>query len=186
MAASARLRARDCIRYAKGVAMIELALLLPILLVLALGVIDFARAIQFNNVVTHLSREGANLAARSSEQPQHILKALMVTAEPLEMKTSGMMYVTRLIGRADGSADVDAQYRPPQDIGKQELASRVWAGCPPGGASCEMPTPRPVISLSVALTDGEIVYAVETFYDYMSLTRYVISSDPLLYSLTVL
>ncbi len=167
--------------------MIELALVLPILLLLALGVIDFARAIQFNNVVNHLSREGANLAARSSEQPQIILKALMDNAAPLEMNMSGMMYITRLIGRADGSATVDAQYR--RGNGEQELGSRLWGSCPGwDSGTCVMPEtgPGPIITLSVPLTDGEIVYAVESLYDYTLLTRYVMSSDPVLYSLTIL
>ena len=167
-------------------ALIELALVLPILLLLALGVIDFARAIQFNNVVNHLTREGANLAARSSEQPQFILKALMDTAEPLEMNTSGMMYITKLIGRADGRATVDAQYRPSSG-GNASLVSNLWAGCPGwNSGTCTMPDPRPTIALSVLLTEGETVYAVESLYDYAPLTRYVLNRDPLLYSLTIL
>jgi len=170
----------------RGVALIELALVLPVLLLLALGVIDFARAIQFNNVVNHLSREGANLAARSGEQPQFILKALMDTAEPLEMNTSGMMYITKLTGQSDGRAIVDAQYRPLTG-GDSSLISRIWGGCPAwSSGTCTVPLTSPVVTLSVPLTQGETVYAVESLYDYTLLTRYVLTSDPLLYSLTIL
>jgi hypothetical protein len=166
--------------------MIELALVLPILIMLVLGVIDFSRAIQFNNVLVNLTREGANLAARTTESPQFIVKTLMDTASPLQMNTDGMMYITKLVGRSDGRARVEEQYRRPTG-GKTSLVSRLWA-CSSWQASgvCNMPSTRPVISLAVPLADGETVYAVEAFYDYTLFTRYVTSDDPRLYSLTIL
>lgn len=170
----------------RGVAMVELALVLPILILLVLGVIDFSRAIQYNNVLVNITREGANLAARTTESPQYIVKTLMETASPLQMNTDGMMYITKLVGRPDGKARVEEQYRRSTG-GKTSLTSRLWA-CSSwlGTGQCGMPTTRPVISLSVPLTDGETVYAVEAFYDYTLFTRYVTSEDPRLYSLTIL
>lgn len=197
-----RLRHRSCnIRgphRAGGVAMIELALVLPILVMLVLGVIDFSRAIQYNNVLVSLTREGANLAARTSETPQFIVKALMNTASPLNMNTDGMMYITRLVGCPNskpgcpvGDAQVEEQYRNPSG-GKVALKSRIWASCPSWQSSganagtCNVPATRPVVRLSVPLTPGETVYAAEAFYDYTLFTRYLISEDPQLYSLTIL
>ena len=125
----------------RGIATVELGLVLPILLVLALGVIDLSRAIQFNNVLINLSREGANLASRTTESPQYILKTLMDTAAPLPMNTEGMMIITKLVGRADGQASVEAQYRPASG-GKLMLSSALWAcsswacSCPVAGARC--------------------------------------------------
>lgn len=172
-------------RHARGVAAVELALVLPILLVLMLGVVDFARAIQFNNVLVHLTREGANLAARTTEQPGYILRALMDTATPLEMNTDGMMFISKIEGQSDGRAKLVAQYRPPSG-GKgslrSELASCVgsWSGgtCTPSG--------NQYVTLPVALNPGETVYAVESMYDYTLLTRYVVPTLPTLYSLTIL
>lgn len=197
-----RLRRRSCnIRGPHrpgGVAMIELALVLPILVMLVLGVIDFSRAIQYNNVLVSLTREGANLAARTSETPQFIVKALMNTASPLNMNTDGMMYITRLVGCPNskpgcpvGDAQVEEQYRNPSG-GKVALKSRIWASCPSWQSSganagtCNVPATRPVVRLSVPLTPGETVYAAEAFYDYTLFTRYLISEDPQLYSLTIL
>lgn len=172
-------------RHARGVAALELALVLPILLVLALGVIDFSRAIQFNNVLVHLTREGANLAARTTEQPAYILKALMDTATPLEMNSAGMMYISKIEGRADGRGRLVAQYKPPSG-GKGSLGSELvscsgsWSGgtCTPGGTQ--------IVSLPVTLNAGEIVYAVESMYDYTLLTRYVVPTLPKLHSMTIL
>jgi len=66
----------------QGQSLIELAILLPLLLMLVFGVIDYARAIQFNNILVAMSREGANLASRTSALPQDIIRALNVTADP--------------------------------------------------------------------------------------------------------
>lgn len=170
---------------ARGVAMVELALVLPVLILLVLGVVDFSRAIHFNNVLISLSREGANLAARTTESPQYIVKTLMDTAAPLQMNTDGMMYISKLVGRPDGRATVDAQFRPVTG-GKTSLASRLWSCSSWTSGVCNMPGTRPIISLAVALDDGETVYAVEAFYDYTLFTRYVMSSDPRLYSMTIL
>jgi len=169
------------------VAAVELALVLPVLLLLVLGVIDFARAIQFNNVLVHVTREGANLAARTTEDPSYILKALMDTATPMRMNADGMMYITQLIGQRNGSAKLVAQYRPTSG-GKFSLGSQLvtcvgsWSGgkCTPAGTQI-VPLPD-----GVQLNEGETVYAVESLYDYTMLTRYVVQTLPRLYSLTIL
>lgn len=176
---------------AGGVALVELALVLPVLLVLVLGVIDFSRMIQFNNVLISLTREGANLAARSTEPPQFIVKTLMDTAEPLRMNTDGMMYITKLVGDGTTQARVAAQYRSTSG-GKASLASALWACTSWSAGVCNVPgtagppDTRPVVTLPVALTSGETVYAVEAFYDYTLFTRFVLSSNPLLSSVTIL
>jgi len=172
-------------RHARGIATVELALVLPVLLILVLGVVDFARAIQFNNVLVHLTREGANLAARTTEQPAYILRTLMDTATPLEMNTDGMMFISKIEGRADGTGRLVAQYRPPSG-GKGSLRSELvscsgsWSGgtCTPSGTQ--------IVSLPVNLNPGETIYAVESMYDYTLLTRYVVPTLPTLYSLTIL
>ncbi len=48
-----------------GQSLIELALALPILLMLLLGLVDGARAYYFAGVVANAAREGANYAARN-------------------------------------------------------------------------------------------------------------------------
>jgi hypothetical protein len=172
-------------RRARGISLVELALVLPVLLLLVLGVIDFSRALQYNNILVNLSREGANLSARTTEQPQYIFRALIDTATPLEMNVHGMMYITRLVGRADGRATVEEQHRP-QTGGKDSLPSRIWNCSSWSSGRCNLPNTRPIISLPTTLREGETVFAAEALYDYTLLTRYVISKDPRLYSITIL
>lgn len=172
-------------RAQRGVSMVELAFVLPVLLLLGLGVFDFARAIHYHNVLVSLSREGANLAARSTATPQQIMAALASTAQPLSMNAEGMMIITKIVGRADGSAVVDAQYR--LTGGDHGLSSRVWSCSGWGGdGTCNVPASRPVIAPPLTIRDGETVYAVEAMYDYIPVIDYVFRNPAALYTRTVL
>ncbi len=50
----------------EGQALVEFALIIPILLVIVMGILDFARAYNVNQVVTNSSREGARVAILSA------------------------------------------------------------------------------------------------------------------------
>ena len=53
-------------RRQRGVAAVEAALLLPLLMLLLFGMVDAARALQANIIMTNIGREGANLVARGN------------------------------------------------------------------------------------------------------------------------
>lgn len=175
----------------RGQSLVEFALVLPLLLAVVLGVVDFGRAILYSNMLVNISREGANLAARTTESPQFIIDALNHTAAPLEMAAHGMIYVTRVVGVDDGAggsqAQVTQQFRAIQ--GDWTLASRLW-GCAswsPAG-SCNLPggeTGR-LVALALPLAIGEEINIVEAIYDYTSIQRYVMPVAPDLYSQTIL
>ncbi len=180
----------------RGQSLIELAIILPLLLILVFGVIDYARAIQFNNILVAMSREGANLAARTSEEPKNIIVALNNTAEPLVMTTRGRVYITEIMGRkvvptCSGSLcaiypQVQAQTR--SITGAATLPSKVWncsAGWNVNGGCSSVPA-NATATIPMTLSDGEVVFAVETLYDYNVIVNYVMQTGPKLYSLTVL
>jgi len=56
------MRRTDRFRNERGTQLIELALVMPILLLLALGIIDMAALIHANQVVSNAAREGARLS----------------------------------------------------------------------------------------------------------------------------
>lgn len=179
-------------RAARGTSTVELALILPVVLILLLAVVDYARAIQFNNILVAMSREGANLASRTTATPQNIIRALYNTAAPLVMGTHGMIYITQITGTKANPvcqsncpivAKVQAQTRA--TTGDYTLPSRVWA-CPAfSNGSCTNLS-NPIATLSMTLKEGDVVYAVETFYDYTPIVTYVMKTDLKLNSLTVL
>lgn len=146
----------------RGQALVELALVLPLLVLLFLGVFDFSRAIHAKNIITNVSREGANMASRSSLAPQDIMNALAWTARPLDMQNKGMMYVTVVQGTG-GDPTIQSQTAWANAANTMKLVgSRLGAPTPSN------PNP-PVRSLaSLGLKTGQKAQVIEVFYKYQN------------------
>jgi Flp pilus assembly protein TadG len=89
----------------RGGALVEFALVLPILLVLVFGIVDFGRAFQASITLTNATREGARLGATGADQSTICNR---VTA------TAGVSPVTCTVTNAEGatgtSVVVNAQH----------------------------------------------------------------------------
>ena len=109
-------RARDC----SGQSLVELAFVSLVLMVILFGMIDFGRAIYRQQLITNLSREGANLASRDSTFPE-TLDALVVSAGTLNIETDGYIILTELSRATDGTLSVTRQ----QTRGSQTSASKI-------------------------------------------------------------
>jgi Flp pilus assembly protein TadG len=193
-----------------GLAAVEFALLLPILLMLLFGMIDAARALQANIIITNISREGANLVARGNTPldtgSQDIIYALMASAPPLNVNQQGMVYITRVMGVVRNgitSSVVLDQYRwddAARGLGFAANAYKpiskvynctAWSS----GGKCTgfSSSSRPGVDIMKGkLDDGEVVHVVETFYRYdMLLTSPATGAlslptiGPDLYSMTI-
>jgi hypothetical protein len=185
------------IRDHRGQSTIELAIILPFLLLLALGVFEFARAIQAKNITANMSREGTNLVSRStgSDTPQDIMAALASTAQPLNMPLNGMMYITEFIGESGGQIEVVTQYRWTQwsQPGSYRHPSNVLLDpCTPWNNNiCTPSFPKPRVNLSVLhlqagdLAEGQTAYATEVFYRQQVIFSKIIDYSPEIYSITV-
>lgn len=166
----------------RGVAAVELALLLPMLVVLLLCAIDGARALQANIIMTNVAREGANLVARGNYDldvsSQDVIGAVMASAPPLNVDRQGMMYITRVMGVTSGATTrsvVLDQFRWDDgsnqgfSLSKYAPASRVYGCTSWKTAKCASisSTSRPTVAVMTGkLDDGEVVYVVETFYKF--------------------
>ncbi|WP_402720704.1 TadE/TadG family type IV pilus assembly protein [Janthinobacterium rivuli] len=169
-------------RAARGIAAIEFAIVLPLLALLLFMLADLARAIQAKTILLNISREGANLSARStsdlSGSSQGIMNALAATTPPLDMPARGMIYITKIMGHAAGPHGsvrniVLEQYR--WNAGAQRSAyqpdSQVWqcaswmanGACGNIGKNDAAPGAN---LMQGQLADGELIYAVETFYHF--------------------
>jgi Flp pilus assembly protein TadG len=173
-------------RRGRGLAAVEFALLLPVLLVLMIGLVDVARALQAQMILVNLSREAANLSSRGklqlSENAQTIIGQVAASAPPLDMNKLGMIYVTRIMGSTSGGTTrsiVLEQYRwddPSNNRGYRASGyaplSKVWtcSNWASGTAgTCLVPTgsTAPVVSMmSGQLLDGEVIYVVEAYYKF--------------------
>ena len=186
-----------------GQTLIELALLLPLLLLLVFGVFEYARAVQTKNIIVNMSREGANLAARTQDLPQTIMAAIATTADPLDMGANGMIYITEVMGvNTSGTVDpiVQRQFRYTSG-GFLTANSIVWNGCGDNwdaNGECTNMTGSLIADLEGdgaerttgldkgdALNDGETVFAVEVLYDYQPIISYVMDTNLTVYSRNV-
>lgn len=87
----------------KGVAALELALILPILAILVFGIIDFGRLIHARLVVANVSREGGSLASRNIN-PNGLITMLQASGVPLNLAGNlGKIYITRIQAGASGT-----------------------------------------------------------------------------------
>ena len=95
------LRRMRFLRGERGAALVEFAIVLPLLLMIVFGIIDFARAFYTQNNLTSAVREGARWAA---------------VRDPAKITTAGVQAVVKGFANADatkakfgGSAVADAQ-----------------------------------------------------------------------------
>lgn len=158
-------------RKAAGSAAVEFAFILPLLVLLAIPIFDFARVIQANMILINISREGANLASRSSDTPQTIMNALAATAPPLAMGSRGMIYITKVMGNKEGGVIRNVIVQQDRWLaGGYAPVSAVWTcSAWKGDGGCNSipadPASAPTANVMTnQLVDGEVICVVEGFY----------------------
>jgi len=162
----------------RGIATLELALLLPFLVLMVLGTFDYSRAIHAKNIITNMSREGANLAARSGNvatKAQEYMNAIAYTAAPLNMQANGEIYITVVQG-VGSTATVQTKYT--WDGGGITPLSLIGAAGSPATGLGQLSDPN-------GLASGETVYVVEVFYHYHSVFFTFLGFDRIMYSMAV-
>ena len=151
------LRLFSRMRKDSGQSVVELALLLPLLVLLTLGTYDVARAMRAKNMLINMSREGANLALRgprTSHAFQEVMGTMAAAVGPLQLDKDGMMYVTE-IKKKEGVRTVT---RTPWDRNP---------AAPCGDVTAEFP-PSPLAE-TVPVAEGTSVCIFEVVYKYDSL-----------------
>ena len=148
-----------------GQSLIELTLVVVVLLVLTFGLIDFCRAIYMQQVITNLTREGANLASRGpgdtrTEIISNAVAAVIASATPLSITTNGVVIITAVTNNARGSFFIDEQQKKGALTATSKVGTRVG-----GAATLPNTSPYPALSQS-----NHTVYVAEIYYKYTPIT----------------
>jgi hypothetical protein len=157
----------------KGIAALELALILPILLVLVFGIIDFGRLIRARLIVTNVSREGGSMVSRSFKSGDDLLTMLQSSGTPLDLNGSGRIYVSKIKNGTSTNPNpyIDTSNQLPWSAGNLSVTSVIHDG----GASYHLGISPALYNHLVfnpvnQTSDISEVWVVEVYYKYKPIT----------------
>lgn len=142
---------------ARGLAVVEFCLVLPVMLVMMFGIIDFGSAILTRQVLINLSRETANLASRGTPLAD-ALAAAQQSAAPLHLSTDGYVILTEVYRDAAGATTILHQIAQ----GGRPGASRIGAGI---GTKAVLPATTVQIP-----PRGQTLFVAELYYQAAPIT----------------
>ena len=95
------------VRSDSGQGIAEFAIALPVILMILLGMVEFANAYDRVHGLAGLSREGANIAARGTALTE-VMNVMMTNGRTLSVDTDGGAVISRIVVR-QGVPEVEAQ-----------------------------------------------------------------------------
>lgn len=137
----------------RGQALIEFSFVAVIMVVMALGVIDFGRALYVQQVLTHLSREGSNLASRNTTLTDTV-NAVAADSSPLNIDSNGYVIVTSIKNNGGTLQLLEQQTR-----GGKPTGSRIYNS---SSKKFTLPPAIPAV--------GQTVYVTEVSYQFSPVT----------------
>jgi Flp pilus assembly protein TadG len=88
----------------RGIAALELALILPVMLIIVFAIVDFGRLFNARLEITNIAREGGSLACRDMKSAADIITMLQTGASDLDLAKSGKIYVWKINGGSTQNA----------------------------------------------------------------------------------
>jgi Flp pilus assembly protein TadG len=137
-----------------GQALLEFVFIATFMLILAFGLIDFARALIARQVLTNVTREGANLASRGTSMT-NAMQAVITSASPLNLNQTGCVILSSVYRDTLGRAKVTAQCK------QGGLAANSAVGAV--GATAVLPDPA-------LLANNDTMIVAEVFYHFVPVT----------------
>jgi len=156
----------------RGIAAVELALILPLMIIMAFVIIDFGRLIQARLVVTNLAREGGSLASRDIQSAGNLIAMLQAGASPLNLSSDGRIYIWKIrAGATKKSPNPFIDLTVSASEGGLSVASSIGSGKPNLGLSVPLYDHLEYDdSPGKKTADISEVTIVEVFYKYTPVT----------------
>ena len=110
---------RQSLRDARGTALLEFSLVVPLVLVLCLGVVEVSYALLDQHVVTKLTREGSNLISRNTSLQDAANALTRMSTRPVNFNASAKVILSVI-------KNVDTAGAP--NVGKDVLYQRYEVG----------------------------------------------------------
>ncbi|MCR9214665.1 MAG: pilus assembly protein [Proteobacteria bacterium] len=167
---SALNRSTDCIfrfiRNHRGIAMVEFALLVPILTVLAAGSFEVARYALIMQKLDRIVATLSDLVARSGNEAMtetevsNIMDSAFFMAQPFDITGDSMMILTSVEGRSGQAPQILSQRSSGAVTGGQSAVGTSVAG------NATLPPAFADAGSGETLSDGETLIVAELIYDY--------------------
>jgi len=161
-----------------GQALLEMALVVPMMLVFVLGIVDFSRAAYDREVTTNLAGEGSSIASRGLSGGVGLQANLAATAalvitdagSDVNMATYGCVIITAVTAPTMGNFQISGQATSSPCNGGTGSTSKI--GCYPVSPGCRNLNATVPTGVQNALNAnlGATVYVTEVFYTYQTIT----------------
>lgn len=156
-----------------GQALLEMALILPMLVIFVLGVVDYSRAIYDREVITNLAGEGSSSASRSGGPtafPSVVSTVVSDASGDLNMSGLGCVIISSVTVNTPGGSSAiltgQATSSPCTITGSSKI------GCYPAGSGCSSVAATVPAGVQTVLTANAnaVIYVTEVFYKYQAIT----------------
>jgi hypothetical protein len=168
------------IRGEAGQSLVEFAVVLPFLVLVAFGVVELSYALLDSHVVTSFSREGSNLISRNTSMRDAVTAMRQMTSRPLNLEDGSSKIILSVVRRVatPGAANYDRDILYQRtEYGTLAAQSQLTGGGGAFGGAPDYQALNPdgdaalrVGNLPVTLPRGGMLYITEVFSRHTLLT----------------